>query len=270
MLFNFQLSYNLIIQQPAWVTPAWNINAHLPLLFTFIAHTHTHSHTTQFMYWFKVFESNIQSHMYTDSKCLKYISHTRTCVFVPEFQRLRTNGPYVRLERNEAARFEICKIATHISARTWLCSVCVYMEPREEAGSSETPYRHANFLRRTQAWPPMIVTRTTEPAVVVVNANDAGSGGGDHYRTAFATHSAVSVLSVNGTRVVFSSPLRLKCIAAKVSSAVRETGRREYSLGIVRVFSASIQFDLNTRRFRSLTRMLVRYDNNYNIINIII
>lgn len=45
----------------------------------------------------------------------------------------------------------------------------------------------------------MMMTRT----VVVVNANDCG-GGGDHYRTAFATHSAVSVLPVNGTRVVFS------------------------------------------------------------------
>jgi len=68
-------------------------------------------------------------------------------------------------------------------------------------GSSETPYRHANFLRRTQAWPPMMMTRTV---VVVVNANDGGGGGRDHYRTAFATHSAVSVLPVNGTRVVFS------------------------------------------------------------------
>lgn len=40
----------------------------------------------------------------------------------------------------------------------------------------------------------------------MVNANDGGGGGGrDHYRMAFATHSAVSVLPVNGTRVVFSS-----------------------------------------------------------------
>lgn len=39
---------------------------------------------------------------------------------------------------------------------------------------------------------------------MVVNANDGGGGGRDHYRTAFATHSAVSVLPVNGTRVVFS------------------------------------------------------------------
>lgn len=55
--------------------------------------------------------------------------------------------------------------------------------------------------------------------MVVVNANDAGGGDGDHYRAAFATHSAVSVLPVNGTRVVFSLPLRLKCIVAEVSSA---------------------------------------------------
>lgn len=40
---------------------------------------------------------------------------------------------------------------------------------------------------------------------MVVNANDGG-GGSDHYRTAFATHSAVSVLPVNGT-LVFSLPL---------------------------------------------------------------
>ena len=44
--------------------------------------------------------------------------------------------------------------------------------------------------------------------MVVVNANDGGGGGGgggrDRYRTAFATHSAVSVLPVNGTHVVFS------------------------------------------------------------------
>lgn len=75
--------------------------------------------------------------------------------------------------------------------------------------------------------------------VVVVNANDAGGGGGDHYRTAFATNSAVSVLPVNGTRVVFSFAVaRLKCIAADVSSALlqqRGTGRRESALGIVRV-----------------------------------
>jgi len=45
---------------------------------------------------------------------------------------------------------------------------------------------------------------------VVVVANDGGgSGGRDHYRMAFATHSAVSVLTVNGTRVVFTSCVSL-------------------------------------------------------------
>jgi len=80
---------------------------------------------------------------------------------------------------------------------------------------------------------------------VVVNTNDAGSGGGDHYRTAFATHSAVSVLPVNGTRVVFSLPLRLKCITAEVSSySKRNRSAKESALGIARVFSASIHLIL--------------------------
>lgn len=43
-------------------------------------------------------------------------------------------------------------------------------------------------------------------------------GGGDHYRTAFATHSAVSVLLVNGTLVVFSlSLINPKQVAEEVS-----------------------------------------------------
>lgn len=52
---------------------------------------------------------------------------------------------------------------------------------------------------------------TEDGGGVTVNANDGGGGGGgDHYRMAFATHSAVSVLPVNGTRVVFSGrPLGL-------------------------------------------------------------
>lgn len=50
---------------------------------------------------------------------------------------------------------------------------------------------------------------------MVVNANDGG-GSSDHYRTAFATHSAVSVLPVNGT-LVFSLPLNPKQVAEEVS-----------------------------------------------------
>lgn len=59
------------------------------------------------------------------------------------------------------------RICTHVI----VVHACVYMEPREERQRSETPYRHANFLRRTLAWPPMMMTRT-EMMVVVVNAND--------------------------------------------------------------------------------------------------
>lgn len=75
---------------------------------------------------------------------------------------------------------------------------------REEAA----PKLHiASFLRRMQARPLMMMTRTATATatVVVVNANDGGGGGRDRYRMAFATHSAVSVLPVNGTRVVFSA-----------------------------------------------------------------
>lgn len=55
------------------------------------------------------------------------------------------------------------RICTHVI----VVHECVYMERQR----SETPYRHANFLRRTLAWPPMMMTRT-ETMVVVVNAND--------------------------------------------------------------------------------------------------
>jgi len=60
----------------------------------------------------------------------------------------------------------------------------------------------------TRMEPPVVVAMLAM-VVAAVNANDSGSGGGggsDRYRTAFATHSAVSVLPVNGTRVVFSLP----------------------------------------------------------------
>lgn len=73
------------------------------------------------------------------------------------------------------------------------------MELRREEAAPKL--RIADFLRRMQAWPPMMMTRTV---VVVVNANDGGGSGRDRYRMAFATHSAVSVLPVNGTRVVSS------------------------------------------------------------------
>jgi len=103
--------------------------------------------------------------------------------------------------KRKAARFGVCEIA-YLHARDHRACMCLYGAVTRR-GSSETPYRHVNFLRRTQAWPPMMMTRTV--VVVVVNANDGGSGGGrDHYRTAFATHSAVSVLPVNGTHVCFS------------------------------------------------------------------
>lgn len=69
----------------------------------------------------------------------------------------------------------------------------------------------------------MMMTRTGSLVlVVVVDANDGNDGGGgagarggggagaaDHYRTAFATHSAVSVPPVNGTRVIFSLSFRI-------------------------------------------------------------
>jgi hypothetical protein len=75
-----------------------------------------------------------------------------------------------------------------------------------------------------QLWPPMMMTRMEPPLVVAMlamvvaafNANDSGGGdgggGSDRYRTAFATHSAVSVLPVNGTRVVFSLPFASRAI----------------------------------------------------------
>lgn len=107
----------------------------------------------------------------------------------------------MHIEGDEAARFgRLRNRGVHICTHVIDMRACVYMEPRRGEAVPKLPYRHANFLRRTQAWPPTMMTRI----VVVVNANDGGGGGRDHYRTAFATHSAVSVLPVNGTRVVFS------------------------------------------------------------------
>jgi len=89
-----------------------------------------------------------------------------------------------------------------------------------------------------QVWPPMMMTRMESPVVVAmlamvvaaVNANDSGGGGNDRYRAAFATHSAVSVLSVNGTRVVFSLPFA--ACRRNIGSLLGEP-RGESALGIV-------------------------------------
>lgn len=96
----------------------------------------------------------------------------RTHAFVYEFQR---NDSCVHLKGDETARFEICEYSrrAYLHARDRRAHACVYMEPREERQRSETPYRHADFLRRMLAWPPMMMTRT-ETVVVVVNANDDG------------------------------------------------------------------------------------------------
>lgn len=91
-------------------------------------------------------------------------------------------------------------ICTHVIA----VRACVYMEPRQ---GEAAPKLHI-------AMPTSCVGRRLGRRWWwrgqwwwwwwwLVNANDGG-GGRDHYRTAFATHSAVSVLPVNGTRVVLS------------------------------------------------------------------
>lgn len=144
--------------------------------------------------------------------------------------------------KRKAAWFGVCEIA-YLHARDRRACMCLYGAATRR-GSSETPYRHANFLRRTQAWPPMMMTRTVVVVVVVmVNANDGGGGSRDHYRTAFATHSAVSVLPVNGTHVVFSRVSRRDSQISRWRSINSFTGDQSVRVRIRNrfVFSATIR-----------------------------